>query len=278
MLGSLVYAIIELDTLGWTSPIIFGLLAAAGLSALGIVGYESRRLDPLLELRLFRSVPFSTAIAMALLALCGFSAFLFVTTQYLQNVRGMSALATGLSLLPVGILVLVLSPLTGRLVGVRGPRLPLVVAGAALVLGGGASVWLGPGTPLQVVLAIYLLFGIFLGTVNPPITNTAVSGMPRSMAGVAASLASAGRQTGTTLGVAISGTIMGSAFFRGGTTFTTAERGVWWMVLGLGLGILALALISTGRWALGSAERVAARFDGDEMSVYEPSASVQRRS
>jgi sugar phosphate permease len=99
----------------------------------------------------------------------------------------------------------VLSPRTGRLVGGRGPRLPVVVSGAALALGGGASIWLGPATPLPAVLAIYLLFGIAQGTINPPITNSAVSGMPASMAGVATSLASAGRQTGTTLGVAIAG-------------------------------------------------------------------------
>jgi EmrB/QacA subfamily drug resistance transporter len=250
MLGSVVYAIIESNRLGWTSPVILSLLAVAVLSALGILGFEPRRADPLLELRLFRSVPFSGAILIALFALCAFGAFLFVTTQYLQNVRGMSALTAGLSLLPVGVLTVVLSPLTGRLIGTRGPRLPLVIAGAALALGGGASLWLRPATPLPAVLAIYLLFGIFLGTINPPITNTAVSGMPRSMAGVAASLASAGRQTGTTLGVAISGTIVGSALARGGTAFTGAERGVWWLVLGLGVGIVVLGLLSTWRWAL----------------------------
>src|SRR5205807_10670193 len=154
-------------------------------------------------------------------------------TQYLRDVRGMSALTAGLCLVPVGVLVLLLSPRTGRLVGTRGPRLPLVVSGAALALGGVASLWLAPATPLPAVLAIYLLFGVFLGTVNPPITNTAVSGMPRSMAGVATSLASAGRQTGTTLGVAISGTIVGSAVARGGMAFTSAEHAVWWVVLGL---------------------------------------------
>ena len=136
-----------------------------------------------------------------------------------------------------------------------------MVSGAALALGGGASIWLRPATPLPAVLAIYLLFGIFQGTVNPPITNTAVSGMPRSMAGVAASLASAGRQTGTTLGVAISGTIVGSALARGGTAFTSAEHGVWWLVLGLGVGILVLGLLSTGRWALATAGRAAALFE-----------------
>jgi EmrB/QacA subfamily drug resistance transporter len=265
VLGSVVYAIIESGSLGWTSPVILGLLAVAVLGVLGILGYEPRRVDPLLELHLFRSVPFSSAILMALFALCGFGAFLFVTTLYLQNVRGMSALMAGLCLLPVGVLVVVLSPLTGRLVGGRGPRLPLVVSGAALALGGGASIWLGPATPLPAVLATFLLFGIFLGTINPPITNSAVSGMPVSMAGVAASLASVGRQTGTSLGVAISGTIVGSALARGGMAFTSAEHGVWWIVVGLGLVIFALGLITTSRWALGSAQRAAALFsDGEE--------------
>jgi MFS family permease len=198
---------------------------------------------------------------MALWALCAFGAFLFVTTLYLQDVRGLSALAAGLCLLPVGLLVVVLSPLTGRLVGGRGPRLPLVVSGAALALGGGASVWLGPAAPLPAVLATYVLFGVALGTVNPPITNSAISGMPGSMAGVAASLASTGRQTGTTLGVAISGAIVGPALAHGGLAFTSAARGVWWLVLGLGLGILALGLLSTGRWAQRTAGRAAALFE-----------------
>jgi EmrB/QacA subfamily drug resistance transporter len=277
VLGSVVSAIIESGRLGWTSPVIVGLLAVAVLGVLGVLGYEPRRVDPLLELRLFRSVPFSAAILMALFALCAFGAFLFVTTLYLQNVRGMSALTAGLSLLPVGVLIMVLSPFTGRLVGGRGPRLPLVVSGAALALGGGASIWLGPATPLPAVLAIYALFGIFLGTVNPPITNTAVSGMPRSMAGVAASVASAGRQTGTTLGVAIAGTIVGSAASRGGMEFTSAEHGVWWLVLGLGVGIEVLGLLSTGRWALGTAGRAAALFEEVDRGADPRTASLRRR-
>jgi EmrB/QacA subfamily drug resistance transporter len=277
VLGSVVSAIIESGRLGWTSPVIVGLLAVAVLGVLGVLGYEPRRVDPLLELRLFRSVPFSAAILMALFALCAFGAFLFVTTLYLQNVRGMSALTAGLSLLPVGVLIMVLSPFTGRLVGGRGPRLPLVVSGAALALGGGASIWLGPATPLPAVLAIYALFGIFLGTVNPPITNTAVSGMPRSMAGVAASVASAGRQTGTTLGVAIAGTIVGSAASRGGMAFTSAEHGVWWLVLGLGVGIEVLGLLSTGRWALGTAGRAATLFEEVDRGADPRTASLRRR-
>jgi predicted MFS family arabinose efflux permease len=252
VLGSVVAALIESHSLGWTSPWILGLLALAGLGVLGLLAYEPRRADPLLELRLFRSLPFSGAIVMALFALCGFGAFLFVTTQYLQDVRGMTPLTAGLCLLPVGVLVLVLSPRTGRFVGTHGPRWPLVAAGAALAAGGAVSAFLGPATPLPAVLATFLLFGVFLGAVNPPITNTAVSGMPGSMAGVAASLASAGRQTGTTLGVALSG----------------LGHGVWWLVAGLGAGLVVLALLGTGRRAAATAGRAAALFD--ELSLPRP--------
>ncbi|MEV6826637.1 MFS transporter [Amycolatopsis sp. NPDC051102] len=252
VLGSLVFGLIEARSLGWTSPWILGLFALAALGVPVLLRYEPRRADPLLELRLFRSVSFSGAIVMAVLAMCGFGIFLFVATQYLQEVRGLTALRAGLCLLPVGLLVLVLAPRTGRLVGTRGPRWPLVVAGVALAAGGAAAAWLGPATPLPVVLATFLLFGVFLGTVNPPITNTAVSGMPGSMAGVAASLASSGRQTGTTLGVALAG----------------SANGLWWLVAALGVGLLALALLSTGRRAAATARRAAALFD--ELSLPRP--------
>jgi EmrB/QacA subfamily drug resistance transporter len=281
LLGSTVYAIIEARGLGWTSPVILVLLAVALLSLAAILGYEPRRGDPVLELRLFRSMPFAAAILMASLALCGFGAFLFTTTLYLQGVRDMSALQTGLCLLPIGLLTLVLSPVAGRLVGARGPRVPLLVAGLALSLAGAASLRLGPATALPATLGTYLLFGIFLGTVNPPITNTAVAGMPRSMAGVAASLASAGRQTGTALGVAIAGSVVGSALTGGAAEFTSAARGVWWTVLGLGLGIVGLGLLSSTRRASDSAIRAAEMFDaldrGTELRTV-PRGRSRRRS
>jgi EmrB/QacA subfamily drug resistance transporter len=261
VLGTVVFAVIESSRLGWGSPVIAALLAVAVLAAAGLIAYEPRRADPLLEPRLFRSVPFSSAILMAVFAVGGFGAFLFVTTLYLQDVRALPALAAGLCLLPVGAMIVLLTPIAGRVVGQRGPRLPLVASGTALAVGGICSLWVGPASPLAAVLALYLLFGIALGTSAPPITNTAVSGMPRSMAGVAASLASVGRQTGTTLGIAISGTIVGTSLARGGAAFTSAEHGVWWLEAGLGAGVLVLGLLSTGNWAKATAARSAAMFE-----------------
>jgi hypothetical protein len=74
-------------------------------------------------------------------------------------------------------------------------------------------------------------------------------------------LPSAARQTGTALGVAISGTIVASALTSGGMAFTSAEHGVWWLVLALGVGILVLTLTGTGRWAADSSTRAAALFE-----------------
>jgi hypothetical protein len=180
---------------------------------------------------------------------------------YLETVRGMSALAAGLSFLPVGILIVALSPQSGRIVATRGPRLPLMISGAAMALGGVVSLRLLPSTPLPVVLATYLLFGVALGAVNPPVSNTAVSGMPVSMSGAAASMASAGRHTGTTLGVALAGTIVDSTAAPPARAFTDAGHGVWVMVTGLGVALICLAWLSTGRRAMESATRAAARFD-----------------
>ena len=267
VLASLVYVIIESPRLGWASPVTLSMLGAAAIGVLGILAYEPRRADPLLELRFFRSVPFCGAMVAAVTALCGYGSFLFLNTLYLQEVRGFSALVTGLCTLPVAVLIVVLSPLTGRIVGARGVRLPLLVAGAALAAAGLAATGLSPTTPVPVLLGVYLLFGIFLGTINPPITTSAISGMPVSMAGVAAAVASASRQFGITLGVAMAGSVVGVAMARGGAAFTEATHTVWWIVVGLGLVIFALGLITTSRWALGSAQRAAALFDGGEKGI-----------
>ncbi|MFF0270784.1 MFS transporter [Kribbella sp. NPDC004536] len=249
LLGGVVTAIIESEKHGWTAPPIIALLVVAAIAAAALILYERRRTEPMLELRLFRSIPFSSAVVIALVAYSGFGVFLFVTTLYLQSVRHLSALNAGLSLLPVGLLICVLSPLTGRVVGAHGPRLPLTIAGTALALGAAAQLTIGLTTPLPIVLGSFLLFGVFLGTINPPIANSAVSGMPASMAGLAGSLASVGRQTGTSLGVAVAGSIVGATATTDPHRFVRAAHTVWWPMIAVGLVVVTLALISTSRRA-----------------------------
>ncbi len=261
-LASLTYAIIEGPRAGWSSAQTIGTFALAVLAAAGLVRYELRRTDPLIELRFFRSAPFSGATLIAISAFAAFSGFLFVNTLYLQDVRGYSALDAGLCTLPMALAALASSPLSARLLGNRGPRIPLFIAGGCMAAGAGALTTLTASTPLAELLAVYAVFGVGFGFVNPPITYTAVSGMPNNQAGVAAAVASTSRQIGQALGVAITGSILGVAAGSGiGTHLTSASHPAWWLVTGGGVCVLALGGVSTGAWARRTAARCAEQLE-----------------
>ncbi|MGX4736641.1 MFS transporter [Kitasatospora griseola] len=251
LLGGTVFGLIGVGRDGWSAPVVWGPLTVAAVAVPLLGWWEARRTDPLLEVGLLRSVPMVSALVMAFAALCAFGAFLFAVTLYLQGVRGMSALRAGLCLAPVGVLIALLSPWTGRVVGRRGPRLPLVVSGAALASAGGLLLLVGPGTPVPALVAPFALVGVFQGTVNPPVTSTAVTGMPGSMAALASALASAARQTGSAVGVAVAGTVLAGGVAAGGPAFTGAAHGVWWLLVAAGVLIAALGAAGSGRRSVG---------------------------
>ena len=259
-LASLTYAIIEGPGSGWVSAKILGIFGLAVLAFTGLIWYELRRDEPLIEMRFFRSLPFSGATVIAVCTFAALGGFLFLNTLYLQDVRGYSALHAGLYMLPMAAMVVICAPLSGRITGARGPRIPLVVAGIAIMAGGIMLTRLAANTSASWLIACYLAIGIGTGMVNPAITNTAVSGMPRSQAGVAAAIASTSRQVGTSLGVAVMGSVVLSALhgpLRSG--FADASHVGWWIVAGCGAAVLALGVITTSRRAKRTAERTASR-------------------
>ncbi|MCF1600047.1 MFS transporter, partial [Streptomyces muensis] len=192
LFGSLTYAIIEAPNAGFTAVLPFAITALVAL--LGLLWYEPRRTEPLIDLRFFRSAPFSGATVIAIGAFAALGGFLFLSTLYLQNVRGLDALHAGLWMLPMATPMFVCAPLAGRLVGTRGPRLPLLIAGTAMTLSAAMFALFEAETSNVTLVLGYAVFGIGFGFVNAPITNTAVSGMPRAQAGVAAAVASTSRQ------------------------------------------------------------------------------------
>lgn len=247
---------------GWTSwPIAAG-FAMAVASAAGLVAWESRRREPMLDLRFFRSLPFAAATLLAVLAFAAFSGFLFLNSLYLQEARGLPASAAGLATLPIALALMVCSPLSGRLVAAGRARLALVVAGAAVAGAALLLTALARETPLAYLLVAYAIFGIGLGFVNAPITNSAVSGMPRSHAGLASAVASTSRQVGASLGVALAGALAGTGIESAHRPdFAAATHPVFWVISGLGVGIVVLGLLSTGVRARASAARVAFLLD-----------------
>ena len=255
-LASVTYAVIEGPRSGWESGSIVGLFALSAILLVTFLFCEPRRREPLLDLRYFRSIPFTAAMVTAFCAFACFAAFLFLNALYLQGERGLSAFRTGLATLPVAILLMVCAPLSGRLVGSVGPRPSLLAAGAGFLCSALALVGLSGNTPFFVLMLSYVLFGIGLGMVNPAITNNAVAGMPLAQAGVAAAVASTSRQVGAALGVAIAGTVV-SASREQGVDFARATRPVWWAMAGCGALILLSGWLSTTAWARASTGRIA---------------------
>ncbi|GAB2800939.1 MFS transporter [Dyella kyungheensis] len=246
ILATVTYAVIEGPHAGWGSTTIVGLFTTAALALIALLVYEPRRHEPLIDVRFFRSAPFSSATLIAVCSFSAFSGFLFLNALYLQEVRGLSAFHTGLCTLPLALATMLCSPLSGRLVGTHGTLPSLLVSGSATIVSALIMTQLTATTPLPILLFNYALFGVGFGMVNAPITNTAVSGMPKAQSGLAAAVASTSRQVGASLGVALAGTILGTHIHSG---FAEASHPFWWMVSGGGVTVLLLACLSNTRWA-----------------------------
>ncbi|MCO5974052.1 MFS transporter [Actinoallomurus soli] len=250
-LGPVTAAVIEGPRHGWSSPFIVALFVLAAVSVSGLVVIESRRAGPLVDIRFFRSPAFSGAAIIAVVALMTLGGFLFLNTLYLQDVRGYSALHAGLLTIPMAAALAVCAMISGRVVAARGPRPALVLAGLLLTAGTGLLIGTGRETGVWYLILAYLLFGAGFGLVGTPMTNTALSGMPRDQAGVAGAIASTCRQTGGAIGVAVCGSIVAG----GSAGFVASSHIAWALLAGCGIATVLLGLVSTGRWARARAER-----------------------
>jgi EmrB/QacA subfamily drug resistance transporter len=264
LLATLTFAIIEAPARGWTSPAIVAAFATAAAALAGLLHHEPRRAEPLIDLRFFRSIPFASAIVISVAAFAAFGGFLFLNTLYLQETRGLSPVQAGLATLPMAAMTAVAAPLSGRIVGRRGPRIPLAIAGVGSIAGCAMLAGIDPTTPYAWLIAAYVVFGLGFGFVNAPITNTAVSGMPRAQAGVAAALATTSRQVGQTLGVAVVGAIATSRV-SAHTDLGAASHPAWWTLTACGGLVLVLGFLATTARARASAQRTAAELNPEAL-------------
>ena len=256
LIGGVTFAIIEAPRGGWLSIRTAAAAGAALLAGVLFVRGELRRREPMFELRLFRRPPFAGAILIGVLSNGGFYSGLFLASLYLQQVRGNGPIAAGLYLLPMGVMTAVFAPVTGRMIARAGPRRPLLLAGG-LLAGGAAVVAAGVarGEDGFVLLGLTATAAGF-GFVNAPLTCIAASEMPAEQAGVAAAATSTSRLVGTSLGIAVVGSVLAErttgALAPG---FAGASGPCWWILVGCGLAVLAISAHVTS--APGSAPEVA---------------------
>src|ERR1700678_2691726 len=275
LLAGVTAGTIEGPQQGWTSPLIVGCYAAAAIAAVAVTMVERRRREPLIDPRFFASAPFSGAALIAVAAFGALAGFLFLNTLYRQTVRGSSATEAGLLILPMAAAIGVTARLSGRLVGAGKARWSLLIAGVAITAAAAVLVTVSATAPIAEIVAVYIVFGIGFGFVNPPISNTAVSGMPPAQSGVAASIASTCRQVGATLGVAVIGSLIAGRSLAG---FVTASHGGWAVVCGCGLAVLLLGLASTSGWARATAQRTREKLiaEPEEGQVHDRASAAAR--
>jgi EmrB/QacA subfamily drug resistance transporter len=205
---SLVWGLIKAAGLGFTNVLPLGFFAAAVILAVLFVRRERRAGQPLLPLRLFRSVSLSTATILVTLGFFALFGALFFLTLYLQQVHGLSPMHAGVELLPLTSVFMISSPLAGALTARYGPR-PLLAVGMLL-----NAIGLFGLSHLQVDSSYlnlwpwFVLMGFGFGFVIVAGTEAIVGNAPVELAGVAGGLQQTGMQLGGVLGTTVLGTIM----------------------------------------------------------------------
>lgn len=212
-LGGPVYALIEQSQYGWGSPLILIPLITGAILLVGFLLYERQAPQPMLPLGLFRNRNFGVGNVATLAVYAGLTASVFLLVVFLQQVSGYSALAAGLSTVPVTIIMFLLSPRMGARAATHGPRLfmgagPFVAAcGFLLMLRLGAQVdyW------TQLFPAI-VLFGIGLSITVAPLTSAILGDVIPAQAGIASAVNNAVARIAGLVAVAAVGAIVAAQF------------------------------------------------------------------
>ncbi|MFB7030656.1 MULTISPECIES: MFS transporter [unclassified Streptomyces] len=210
-MGTLVWGLIKAgESWGWGGAKTWGCLLGAVLLFVLFALWETKVKEPLIPLAMFRSVPLSAGVVLMVLMAFAFMGGLFFVTFYLQGVKGLSPVDSGLRLLPLTAMMIVSSPLAGALITKFGPRVPLVggmVCTAAAMFG---MITLSEGTDTLVMSLWFALLGLGLAPVMVGATEVIVGNAPLELSGVAGGLQQAAMQVGGALGTAVLGAVMSS--------------------------------------------------------------------
>lgn len=210
--GSILYAATHVAEAGWTSSsvIVWFVVGTAALIAFAIIELFVAK-EPLLDLRLFANGTFLTASLIGYVTVLALFGAEFLMPLYLQSLRGLTALETGIVLLPLAIAAGVMAPIAGRWYDKIGPR-PIVVVGFALLI---VNTWelsrIQADTPIWWITVLLALRGVALGMTVQTTFATALSSVPRSLLPRGSSLINSTRFVVQSIGVAILATVLASA-------------------------------------------------------------------
>ncbi len=237
-LGVLAAALIEGGRIGWSNPWVIaafvGFVVLAGL----FVTQERRAHAPMLPLSLFSQPMFARTSLIGLLVNIAFYGLIFVLSLYFQQVNHWSPLETGFAFVPMMGVVLPVNLLAPRLAERFGA--PAIIAAGALIAACGclALLGIGQGTSYWALSAQLIAMGGGLGLLVPTMTSALLGSVDKSRSGIAAGVLNSTRQTGSVLGVALFGSLIGGHAFLAGASTS--------LVISAALLVVAAAAITLG--------------------------------
>jgi EmrB/QacA subfamily drug resistance transporter len=202
-LASLLFALSEGQTLGWTDPVIIGSLLLALLTIGCFIWCELRAPDPLLELRLFKRRNFLMTNTVMVLLFFSFGGIMYLLPFYLEYVQGYAPSSAGLILTSLSVAMMAGGILAGVLYNRAGGRSLCIVAGITVVAGYFLMTRIRPGTSTGFVVLCLLLIGFGLGLMLTPASNMIMNSVSKKYQGMVSSLTSLERFAPMTIGIAI---------------------------------------------------------------------------
>jgi EmrB/QacA subfamily drug resistance transporter len=219
-ISSLVYGLIQAPDKGWGSAQTLGAFAVAIVVLTSFAIWETHRREPMLDMAYFRNPAFSTATGGMVLVFLAMFGVMFLITQYFQLVLGYSPLGAALRLLPMSPIMIVVAPLTPRIVARIGSN-RTVAAGMTFVSAGFLLFSrVGVHTQYLYVLACLLPLVSGIALTMSPMTTAIMSAVPPRRAGAGSAMNDATRELGAALGVAVLGSLAASRYASQLSSFT----------------------------------------------------------
>jgi DHA2 family methylenomycin A resistance protein-like MFS transporter len=237
--GGLTFAVIEGPALGWGAPAVLAAIAAALVGGAAFVSTERRAPDPMLPLELARRPHVAGGALVGALLNLAFYGLVFVLSLYFQQVRGDSALETGLAFLPMTALITAANLASPR-IAARVGALATIVAGELVLAGGVAATLALDADSSNLAIGLALLpIGVGGGLSVPPLTTVTLDAAPPALAGIAAGAFNATRQVGGAVGVAVFGALLSA---HAGASFMDGMRLSLLAALAAALGAVVLSV------------------------------------
>ncbi|HET8862218.1 MAG TPA: MFS transporter [Solirubrobacterales bacterium] len=234
-LTAIVLALVQSRVLGAAAIVALAVVGVASLYAFWRIEHRPR--SPIVDFSLFRNGPYLGASAAAFALVGAYWSVMFFQSQYLQDVRGHSAVLSGLMILPVTVPMIFVSPFSGRLIARFGARALMTVGMGLGTFGLLALTQIDAGSSYALLLAGYLPFGVALGLVYAPMSTAAMAAMPAEKVGIASGVLAMDRVMAGTIALAVTGAVFHALLGDNGSFADAVGASTWVLV--------ALCLVGT---------------------------------